>query len=107
MLRRTLATGLVLVLPLIAQSPPAPAPAAGGALAIDDWWQWESVADPRLSPDGTTIVFARTWFDPIADRSRTELWLMGSDGSRMRQLATGGDAQWYGWRRARSRSSRT
>jgi dipeptidyl aminopeptidase/acylaminoacyl peptidase len=63
-------------------------------LAVGDWWQWETVADPRLSPDGTQIVYTRTWFDAIEDRPRSELWLMDSDGGRQRQLAVGSDPQW-------------
>ncbi len=78
---------------LLAQEPePRPAPAA--KLAIADYWQWESVADPRLSPDGTQVVFTRTWFDPIEDEPRSELWLMRSDGGNKRQLGVGSDAQW-------------
>src|SRR5687768_15572144 len=64
----------------------ATGPAAQGRLAIGDYWQWENVADPRLSPDGRQVVFTRTWFDPIEDRPRNELWLMDADGARLRQL---------------------
>ena len=76
-----------------AQDAPSGAPAPRG-LAIEDYWHWENVADPRLSPDGTQIVFTRTWFDAIEDKPKNELWLMGTDGSRQRQLAVGSDAQW-------------
>ncbi len=84
----------VFALPLPAQTDRAAAVQAPNVLSIADYWQWESVADPRLSPDGTEIVFTRTWFDPIEDRPRHELWSIGSDGARMRQLAIGSDAQW-------------
>ncbi len=83
-----------LFLPLLAAQDPVERPAAPRTLAIADYWQWEAVADPRLSPDGTQVVFTRTWFDPIEDRPRSELWLMGADGSRQRQLGVGSDAQW-------------
>jgi dipeptidyl aminopeptidase/acylaminoacyl peptidase len=81
---------------LVALAPQEPPPVARkpSVLTIADYWQWESVADPRLSPDGTQIVFTRTWFDAIEDRPRSDLWLMGADGSRQRQLASGSDAQW-------------
>ena len=89
---------LVAVPGLLAQAPDsqaAPAPAAAATkLAITDYWHWENVADPRLSPDGTQVVFTRTWFDPIEDKPRSELWLMRSDGSNKRQLGVGSDAQW-------------
>jgi dipeptidyl aminopeptidase/acylaminoacyl peptidase len=63
-------------------------------LTIEDWFAWETVADPRPSPDGRSIVYTRTWFDAIADRSRTELWLMDADGARQRFLAVGSDPVW-------------
>jgi dipeptidyl aminopeptidase/acylaminoacyl peptidase len=76
-----------------AQEAPANAAAPRG-LSIEDYWQWENVADPRLSPDGSQIVYTRTWFDIVEDKPKSELWLMGVDGSRQRQLAAGSDAQW-------------
>lgn len=88
-----LVVAFLLLAPLPAQAD-APPPAAPRTLSIDDYWQWESVADPRLSPDGAQIVYTRTWFDPIEDRPRNELWLMDSDGGRQRQLAVGSDPQW-------------
>jgi len=88
------------LLPLVFVLCPAPAQDAPNGtpsprtLTIDDYWHQENVADPRLSPDGTQVVFTRTWFDIVEDKPRSELWLMGADGGRQRQLATGSDAQW-------------
>lgn len=90
---RSILASLLLVPLAVAQQPPGGAPAPR-TLTIADYWQWENVADPRVSPDGSTIVFTRTWFDAIEDKPRSELWLMGADGSRQRQLAAGSDAQW-------------
>lgn len=78
---------------LLAQDPAASS-LPSKALRIADYWQWESVADPRLSPDGKQVVFTRTWFDPIEDRPRSELWLCDVDGGRLRHLAVGSEAQW-------------
>ena len=63
-------------------------------LDLPDYLEWETVADPRPSPDGKQIVFTRQWLDKIEDRPRSELWLMDSDGGRQRQLAAGSDPQW-------------
>ena len=90
---RSIVASLLLVSFAVAQQPPGGAPAPR-TLTIADYWQWENVADPRVSPDGSTIVFTRTWFDAIEDKPRSELWLLGADGSRQRQLAVGSDAQW-------------
>lgn len=82
---------------LLAQVPePSPAPSTVGPahLQLADYLEWESVAEPRLSPDGRSIVFTRTWFDAVEDRPRQELWLMQADGSQKRHLAAGSDAQW-------------
>jgi dipeptidyl aminopeptidase/acylaminoacyl peptidase len=63
-------------------------------LEIDQLLDWENVSDPRLSPDGKTIVYTRQWTDKVEDRLRAELWLMGVDGSRPRFLTVGSDARW-------------
>ncbi len=49
----------------------------------------ESVGNPSISPDGKQIVFSRTWVDKVKDQSRSNLWIVESDGSRVRELTTG------------------
>ena len=76
---------------------PTPAPAVApdpSRLIVEQWFDLESVSDPRLSPDGTAIVYTRQWHDRIEDRARNELWLMGIDGTRQRFLTVGSDARW-------------
>jgi dipeptidyl aminopeptidase/acylaminoacyl peptidase len=68
--------------------------AAAPKLAIDRYLEMESVANPRLSPDGTQVVFTRTWLDKVNDRPASELWIVGRDGSRLRQLTEGNSPQW-------------
>ena len=63
-------------------------------LDLETLLQWENVSDPHLSPDGKQIVYTRQWTDTIADRMRSELWIMDVDGSRQRYLCKGGDADW-------------
>ncbi|MFQ3582747.1 MAG: S9 family peptidase [Chloracidobacterium sp.] len=46
----------------------------------------ESVTNPAISPDGRRIVFTRTFVDKMADRYRSVLWMVESDGSRVREL---------------------
>ncbi len=67
---------------------------ASDRIELTQWFDWEQVSDPKLSPDGGQIVFTRTWMDRLEDRQRTELWLMDADGRRLRQLAAGSQAQW-------------
>ena len=76
----------------------APALAAQQAPAnriqLDQYLDWQDVQSPRLSPDGTQIIYGRRWVDKMNDRWRTSLWIMNADGTRDRFLADGSDAQW-------------
>ena len=51
-------------------------------VTADDYYLFESVSDPRFSPDGSTIAFVRTDVDQKQNRRRSEIWLVPSDGSR-------------------------
>ena len=59
-----------------------------------DVFQLEYAADPQISPDGTQVVYVRTSMDIMKDRKRSELWIVGSDGSGHRRLAAGGSPRW-------------
>lgn len=76
-------------------APTAPAPKLDPtkldlALLLD----WESVANPLLSPDGEHVVFTRSWTDKVEDKTRSALWVVRRDGTRLRQLVEGSDPQW-------------
>ncbi len=49
----------------------------------------EHASDPRISPDGSRIVYARNSMDIMTDRGRSELWIVGWDGSEHRRLGDG------------------
>ena len=73
--------------------------AAAGAiarpLALTDYLDWESVSDPRVSPDGSQVVYTRQRVDKIKDRMASDLWIMNSDGSRNRfLLESAANARW-------------
>ena len=34
-------------------------------LTIDNWLEWERVGDPRISPDGQQVIYARRWVDKM------------------------------------------
>lgn len=48
----------------------------------------EYTADPQISPDGNTIVYRRTGFDIMQDKSKGSLWLLSSDGNRQYKLTS-------------------
>ena len=55
----------------------------------DTFMDMESVGNPNISPDGKQIVFTRTWVDKAKDQYRSNLWIVETDGSRVRELTTG------------------
>ena len=75
-----------------------PALAAGQSairkLALETYLDFESVADPRLSPAGRQVVYTRQWFDKMNDRRESSLWIVNRDGSRNRFLIDGSSARW-------------
>jgi len=55
--------------------------------------QW--VDSPRISPDGSRIVYQRMGFDIMKDRKRSSLWIVDANGNNHRPLASSGQgAAW-------------
>ncbi len=63
-------------------------------LTLDLYLEWESVRDPRISPDGEQLIYTRRWIDKMSDRWESSLWIMNVDGSRNRFLTEGTSARW-------------
>ena len=63
-------------------------------LTTDLYLEWERVSDPRISPDGTQIIYTRQWVDKMHDRWESALWIMNADGTRNRFLTEGSSARW-------------
>ena len=53
------------------------------------FFEMESVSNPRISPDGTTVLFSRGFVDIMRDQGASNLWVVGVDGARLRQLTDG------------------
>lgn len=58
-------------------------------LDSETFFDMETVSNPAISPDGKTVVFSRGWVDKMKDQSRSNLWVVNSDGSRLRELTSG------------------
>jgi len=56
--------------------------------SIHDMLAMDRTSDPQVSPDGKTIVFTRRATDLQANRGRTDLWMIGVDGQRLRRLTS-------------------
>ncbi|MBA2244837.1 MAG: PD40 domain-containing protein, partial [Gemmatimonadetes bacterium] len=92
----TVRTALVALLCTLPLTPPALAQEtrSDSLFTTEKYLDYETVADPRISPDGSQIVYTRRWVNRIEDRWETALWIMGADGSRNRFLAKGSGAVW-------------
>jgi dipeptidyl aminopeptidase/acylaminoacyl peptidase len=64
------------------------------ALTLEMALEMESVSGPRLSPDGSHIIYTRGWIDKVNDRRRTSVWIMDRNGGRQRLLTEGSGAAW-------------
>ncbi|MHA7130702.1 S9 family peptidase [Algoriphagus namhaensis] len=54
-----------------------------------DLFDLEYVTDPQISPDGSKIVYVRTFKDIMTDRDYANLWIVNSDGTQNRPLTQG------------------
>ncbi len=64
------------------------APAAKHAYTIQDQVSLKRLGDFKVSPDGTRVVFEVRSTDLEVNRGRTDLWLIGTDGSGLKQLTS-------------------
>ena len=55
----------------------------------EDVFDLEYANDPRISPDGTQIVYERQANDIMTDSTTSNLWVINVDGSRHRPLVSG------------------
>ncbi len=70
---------LLFVVPLFAQKK---------AFTIADLYHIKGISDPRISPDGKKIAFVVTKYSLEEGKSNSEIYLMDTDGSGLRQLTS-------------------
>jgi dipeptidyl aminopeptidase/acylaminoacyl peptidase len=63
-------------------------------LTVNHYLDWEQVSDPRLSPDGSQIVYTRSWVNRLEDKWESALWIVSADGTKNRFLTKGSNARW-------------
>jgi dipeptidyl aminopeptidase/acylaminoacyl peptidase len=63
-------------------------------LTVEKYLDFEQVADPQLSPDGTRIVYTRRAVNKLEDRWDAGLWIVNADGTRNRFLGKGSSPVW-------------
>ena len=54
-----------------------------------DVFELEWAEDPRISPDGTRVVYVRRFMDVMSDRRRAQIWVVNADGSAHRPIEAG------------------
>jgi dipeptidyl aminopeptidase/acylaminoacyl peptidase len=80
LLRPGLAVLAWFVLIPLSPSPEARQPATGRPLAIEDYYRIQSVGGPAISPDGNWVSFTVSTRIEEDNSTRTETWLVGTDG---------------------------
>jgi len=66
----------------------AQAAAATHPFSVHDMLAMDRISDPRVSPDGTRVVFTVRVTDLEANRGKTDLWIANLDGTGVRRLTT-------------------
>ena len=89
---RTLLKGALavsLLLSCVAGTLRAQAPQKQRGVTAEDYYAFEFLSDPRLSPDGRWVAYVVTTVDQRQNRRLSQIWLAATDGSRTpRQLTT-------------------
>jgi len=85
---------LAILLAMPAVYPAAQEKPSDTLLTVGHYLEIESVSDPQISPDGTQIIYARSWVNVLEDRRESTLWIMRADGTRNRFFAKGSSPRW-------------
>jgi dipeptidyl aminopeptidase/acylaminoacyl peptidase len=88
------ASALLLLATLLAPAAAAQETRSDTLLTVDHYLDYETVADARISPDGSQIVYTRRWVNALEDKWESALWIVNADGSRNRFFAKGSSAVW-------------
>lgn len=57
-----------------------------------DVFELEIAGDPQISPDGSQVAYARRSNDIMTDRTRSNIWIVGTNGRGHRPLLSGTDS---------------
>lgn len=89
--------GSALAALLLASSVPLAQGAEAGGPAqftVGRYLDLQSADSPRISPDGTQVIYTRTSVNTQDDEQETSVWIVGADGQHHRFLAKGRGAVW-------------
>jgi dipeptidyl aminopeptidase/acylaminoacyl peptidase len=77
-----------------APRPQAQPPAESHPLSVHDMLAMDRISDSRVSLDGRWVAFNLRTTDLEANRGRTDIWLVGTDGRNLRRLTSHPAADW-------------
>jgi acylaminoacyl-peptidase len=80
-----------------AAAAPVPTPTAAGGLSPDQLAMMERVADPRLSPDGTRILYTVRTTDWAGNKGVSAAWVVERDGTSRRLAVSDGGVASVRW----------
>ena len=66
-----------------------PAVAGTRPLALDDQYRWQTVGDPRISPDGAWVAYSVSTPQRATDSDDSAIWLVSWDGTQTRRVTEG------------------
>ena len=75
-------------LAVLALAATAPGAAETHPFSVHDMVAFDRISDPQVSPDGRRVVFTVSVLDLAANKRRSDLYLVGTDGSGLRRLTT-------------------
>ncbi len=85
---------LLLICVLTALTSGASLAEAPHPFSVHDMLAMDRISDPQVSPDGRSVVFTIRTTDLEANRGRTDLWVMDSDGGNVRRLTAHEAGDW-------------
>src|SRR3954466_9190496 len=88
-LRSTVVVVVLAVFSVVLLAFPAD-PATKRAITEKDLWQFNWIGDPRISPDGSRVVFAKVVVDKKHTGYETSLWVVATKGNSQPQRLTSG-----------------
>jgi dipeptidyl aminopeptidase/acylaminoacyl peptidase len=69
-------------------------PTGSKLFTVGQYLELQSAASPKVSPDGTQVVYTRSLVDVQNDKPEQAIWIVGIDGRNHRFVAKGSGAVW-------------
>ena len=73
---------VLLAAALVLSTPARPLFAQPRGVTAEDYYAFQTLSDPRFSPDGATIAFVVTTVDEPQNRRRSAIWTVPADASQ-------------------------